>query len=779
VGNQSDSWTRLFTAVCGEILRFRWPLLVTVGLLTAFLVFQTRGLHLETKNEIWFMEGDRSLELIRKFEDLFGNDDFVYIVFETEDFFRRENIRTLRRLAEDLEANVPHLLDVTWLGNAEYIEGHEERIDIYELIETLPDSPGEMEALKRKALAEPLYLNNLISTDGRVAGLLLELDDYPDDIADPRKDIAPAVRGVLARPEYASLELHAVGGPLLDYDIDVLTAREASRLGVLCLLVQASILFWVGRGLRAVLVPMLVVVLTTVWTFGMIGFLGLGLNLFVIMVPVLLICVGIGDSMHVIAEFDDQRRQGLGRHPSLIRTLGLVGLPCLLTSLTTAAGFLSFLSAGIKPFREMGLYCTVGVMVAVLLTYVLVPILYSWDDRRDEKSTSPGATPRKDLFDRLLAGVHRVVMRRPRQIVTAFLGLSAVSVIGYARVEVESNFIEIFSEKVPIRQSYDRVDDRMGGTMSVEMLLDAKGTDGITDPDFLKRMDTLDRFVSDHPLTTKTMSVLDILKQMRRAFHENRTQYYSLPETRPEAAQFLLLYETSGGEDREKYVTFNNDVARLTARTHSLDTKTLTRFMKEVDRFAREAFGESYEVEFTGMLSWIKAMNDLIGQGQRRSFITAFFVITVIMVVVLRSIVLGLISMIPNVFPVFMALGLMGFTGTYMDVGMMTFSAIIIGVAVDATIHFFVRYRREFERLGDYSDALHATLSTVGRPITFTTLTLALGFAVLALSDMYGLAHFGLLAGFAFAWALLADFFFAPALVLLLKPLGPERAVRR
>jgi predicted RND superfamily exporter protein len=200
VEDRSDNWSRLFTALCRGILRFRWLLLLTVGLLTAFLAFQMRELRLETKNEIWFMEGDRSLELIRKFEDLFGSDDFVYIVFETDDFFRRENIRTLRRLAEDLESHVPYLLDVTWLGNAEHIEGRQERIDIYEFIETLPSSAEEMDALKRKALAEPLYLESLISTDGRVAGLLLELDEYPDDVADPRKAVAPAVRAVLTRP---------------------------------------------------------------------------------------------------------------------------------------------------------------------------------------------------------------------------------------------------------------------------------------------------------------------------------------------------------------------------------------------------------------------------------------------------------------------------------------------------------------------------------------------------------------------------------------------------
>jgi predicted RND superfamily exporter protein len=311
--------------------------------------------------------------------------------------------------------------------------------------------------------------------------------------------------------------------------------------------------------------------------------------------------------------------------------------------------------------------------------------------------------------------------------------------------------------------------------MSIEVLLDTGETEGITDPEFLRQMDTLDRFVAARPVTTKTVSVLDILKQMRRAFNENRQEYYAIPEGRSEAAQFLLLYEMSGGEDREKFVTFSNDVARLTARTRSLDTKDVTLFFDEVERYFADHIDSSATIEFTGMLSWINAMNDLISQGQRRSFLAAFLVIGLIMTAVLRSVTLGVISMIPNVFPVFISLGFLGLAGTYMDLVMMTFSAIIIGVAVDDTIHFFLRYRREFGQLGNYSAALRVTLSTVGRPITFTTITLTLGFAMLALSDMSGLMHFGLLAGFAFSWALLADFFFAPAIILWLQPLGPER----
>jgi predicted RND superfamily exporter protein len=315
----------------------------------------------------------------------------------------------------------------------------------------------------------------------------------------------------------------------------------------------------------------------------------------------------------------------------------------------------------------------------------------------------------------------------------------------------------------------------MGGSMSMELMLDTGATDGVTDADFLRAMDALDGFVIDHPLTTKTTSILDVLRKMRRAFHENRPEFYDIPASRQEASQYLLLYESSGGEQKEKLVTFDQDLARLTARTRALDTRDARRFVAEVQGFVEQEPTLVGRVEFTGMLAWVRAMNDLIGQGQKRSFLAAFAVITLIMMIVLRSPGLGLVSMLPNVFPVLISLGLMGLAGIYMDMGMMTFAAIIIGVAVDDTIHFFVRYRREFERTGRYEAALRETLATVGRPITFTTLTLTLGFAVLTLSDMRGLVHFGLLAGFAFTWALLADFFFAPAVLLLTRPLGPER----
>jgi predicted RND superfamily exporter protein len=380
------------------------------------------------------------------------------------------------------------------------------------------------------------------------------------------------------------------------------------------------------------------------------------------------------------------------------------------------------------------------------------------------------------VFDRFLSWIHRTVVSRPRTIIVVFSVLTGLALIGAAQVEVQSNSVKMFRKRVPLRQDYEYVDEKMGGSMSVEIMLDTGESSGVTDPDFLARMDKLERFVKAHPLTTTTTSILDILRQTRRAFNENRPEYYSIPESREEASQYLLIYEMSGGANKEKYVTYDYDVARLTARTRSMDSKDVGKFLDEVGAFAEQTFaGSDVEIGFTGLLAWVKVMTDHIGDGQKISFLTAATIITLIMMVVLRSVRLGLISMIPNVFPVLMTLGLMGLAGVYMDIGMMSIGAIILGVAVDDTIHFFVRFRREFELVRNYGDALEATISSVGRPITFTTVTLTLGFSALLLSDVMGMVKFGGFAGYAFVWALLADLLFAPALLIVLQPLGRER----
>ena len=368
--------------MAGFILAWRWPLLAAVMLLTAFFLYEMRGLKMDNSNEGFFGEGDQTLVTYNKFHDTFGNDEFVYILFETGDFFQPETVKLIATLATDLEENVPYVKDVKSLCNVEYIEGVEGGIEIYDLMEEFPRTSQQMEIIRKKALAEPLYLNNLISPDGKTAAILFELDPYPGDKVDARRTIAPVVREILSRPQYASLEHYTVGTPIINYDIQAVTARETPLFMLICIVLEMLILFWTVRRVRGVIAPIIVVILSVFWTLGIVGILGWMLNMMVIIIPTLLIAVGIGDSMHVIAEFQDQQQRGLGRKEAITNTLSIVGLPCLLTTLTTAAAFLSFLATAIKPIREMGAYAAIGVITALVLSLIMVPVFFSFGKDR-------------------------------------------------------------------------------------------------------------------------------------------------------------------------------------------------------------------------------------------------------------------------------------------------------------------------------------------------------------------------------------------------------------
>jgi predicted RND superfamily exporter protein len=322
-----------------------------------------------------------------------------------------------------------------------------------------------------------------------------------------------------------------------------------------------------------------------------------------------------------------------------------------------------------------------------------------------------------------------------------------------------------------LRRSYDFVDERMGGAMSVEIMLDTGKPDGIKDLDFLRKAERLQEHLDADANVTKTISLLDILKKINEAMHGGDPARHALPDNNDLIAQYLLLYEMSSGRELDKMASFDNRVARLTAKTRTLDTRQVRLLSEDIAAFSRDLFGPGVRVTVSGSLDWTRSMNDLLLDGQRQSFIAALISVSLLMCLTLRSLRLGILSMIPNIFPVFMTLGFMGFAGIYMDMQLMCFSAFIIGVVVDDTIHFLFHYREEFEKTRSYEQALRETFATTGRPLLFTSLTLFSGFAVLLFSDVTGVMKFGGLACFAFSLALAADFFIMPAILLLFRPL--------
>jgi hypothetical protein len=315
----------------------------------------------------------------------------------------------------------------------------------------------------------------------------------------------------------------------------------------------------------------------------------------------------------------------------------------------------------------------------------------------------------------------------------------------------------------------------MGGTTNIIYLFDSGEPEGIKEPAVLREIERVAAYAeTQKPLVRKTYSIVDILKDLNQAFHDGDPAYYRVPETRELVAQYLLLYETSGGEEAEEYVSSDYRRASLELRLQLARTSYTAELVESIDAMLAETPPEASTVEMTGIGAlWLKLM-DYIVSSQIQGFSIAFLTIGLMMIFIFRSVKTGMISMIPNLAPVLLTLGAMGWAGVLLDYNKVTIAAVAIGIAVDDTIHMISRYRHEFLRCGDYREALVATMQDVGRALFITSVALVLGFLVFVFSVMASKAMFGILLATSIVVALIADFLLMPALVLTFKPFGPE-----
>jgi len=769
-----------------HLLHYRILCLFTVMLITIGAFSQLSKLEVDNSNDRFFLENDKTRLNMEEFEETFGNDDFVFILLETDNVFDLETILRIADLVNKLDENIPYLSDITWIGNVESIKGIKDGILIEELIPqeilSSKDASKLLENIGEKAVIDPVYLNKLISANGKITGIFLEFDNYPKS-EDARKTIPPLIESITK--EFSDLTIYTTGWPVIDYYIDHKSAQEGPIWLGAALLGVAIFLLLTTKSLMGVLIPIITIILSVIWTMAITATLGFTLNLLVIMVPTLLLCVGIGDTMHIMSEFRHRLKHASEReiiakksgqkshHFNILRfALEKVSPAIFLTTLTTSVGFLAFLAIDLIPLRELGIQAAIGVWVTLLLTYAFAVPALSFSRFKKVKNSKPSDQKiiKNDIFDRLLQLITHIVIRFPRVIGGLFICITSLSLYGMTFLTIESNAIKDLPVEDPIRQAFEFVDTQMGGSMGIELLVKTGKTDGIKNSDLISSIEKLQQFLDQHPLVVETSSIVDQLKQMHRAVHENKPEYYRLPETDSQIAEYLLLYETGGGKELDQFVSFTYDVARVQIRTKSLGILQVEHLEKDINTYLSNNWQHG-EVLTTGTLSLFRALGQHIATGQAKSFLFAFMAILIIMSLVLRSIRLGLIAMVPNVFPIIVALGTMGAVGADLNMTMLILAPMILGVAVDDSIHFFMRYRDYFNTSPDYKKAYQHTMKTVGRPLLFTTLILIMGFMGFLFSDFQGPKVFAFVSGLAFLSALLADFMFVPVLLLWFKPL--------
>jgi len=795
------------------VCRNRWAALALSLALTAWLVAQLPGLTIDNSPESFLLPDDPAVVVYNEFRSQFGREDQIVLAIEAPDLFAPDFLERLRAFHEAIESEVPHLDEVESLLNARLTRGDRDELIVGELFEDWPETEEARERLRRITLANPLYQDTLVSSDARVTAILVTPDTYSnlapgfDELSGfdgdlvveaPMQDAKPvyitdlegeaivtSLLDLIERFEAPDFAIYMAGSLVVTHRLNQGLVRDFSIFIPVALVLMCIVLAFLFRRIGGVVLPLLVVVLSVVATIGTMTLLGIPGSVVVQILPVFLLTVGVCDAVHILAIVYRLRMNGEAKFDAIAHAIGHSGLAVLMTSVTTAGGMASFVVAEMASVAHLGVLAPIGVGLAFVYTLVLLPALLALFPLPTPSSGRIGEG--RFPFEGFLVSAGIFAVRRPWRVLLPTSLLCGLAILGALQARFSHNAVSWFPEGDRIGRDFTKIDQGLGGSVSLEVLIDTGKPGGLHEPEMLRAIDRVSREIAllavDPMVIGKPVSILDVVRETHQALHENRPEMRRIPETREAVAQELLLFEGSGSDDTEKLVDSGFRIARLNLRVNFCDALVFPPFLARAKQLLEERIGDRAEFRLTGLMSLLGRTFDSMIRSMMRSYVFALVVITPLMMLLLGSVRRGLVSMVPNLIPVIAVLGVMGWLGLPLDSTTMMVGAMVIGVAVDDTIHFMHKFQAYFERSGDLELAVRETLRTTGSALLFTSIVLAMGFSVFALGEMSNTRIFGLLLAFASIVAFVADLLVAPALLALVERLRrrslPEAAVMR
>ncbi len=767
-----------FVGLSKAILKRRNLFLVLMVLVLAFSVYGLKQLKTDTDDSHYFDEGDALLVAKDYMASIFGNDNFCAVLVETDNVFTPKVLKGIREMGKELLDGVPYADDVVSVTDMEFTQGTEEGLDVSDIVPSvIPESPEALEKIRSAIMAKPSLKDRLVSEDGRYAWIMLRLKNIPDGTVDEHGEFIEMVIGrkvneIAGQEKYAYMHPQTTGWPVINLEKRNFMAKEMPRLIGLSLLFVAVVLTIVLRSVRGVVFPLFLGGAGLTIVLGMQGLLGISTDPMVMLMPIFLsLSMAICYSLYFINFFRwEFQRTGLRRW-SLEHATGETGWPIFFSAFTTAVSLLSFCFVNLRPIRWVGATSAILTMLLYVLTIVLLPVLLSYG--KDKPAVE---RERKDgWLDALMKRMGNRVLDYPKSIfVVAALAVIA-SVIGLFRVEVAFDLRRSFGTEVPYVDRICRISETpLGSLYSFGVGIEFPNEDEARLPENLKKLETLTERIKEFPLTKKVHSVLDVVKDLNLVLNANDPAYYAIPDSREQIAQILLLYENAGGTEAERWVDYEYKRLRIMIEIDDYNSGEAVRELNAIKEWGAELFPDA-KVILTGTLCQFTQIQDYVSWGQVQSVFTSMLTISLIMALAFASLRIGLIAMIPNLLPAFFVCAVMGFFNIPLDMMTVTVIPMLLGLAVDDTIHFINHCQLEFIRTGNYRESVRRTFLSTGKAMLLTSCILSLSFVAYIFSKMVIFVHMGVLVAIGVIVAVLCDYFITPNLIVRLKVFGEEK----
>ncbi len=665
--------------------------------------------------------------------DEFGTQELFLIAIQGDNVFNSSTLKKIDAMTNQLEA-ISGVGSVTSPLNAQRVESGFFGIEIGPMAIDLPQSAQEIEDFKDKIFASP-YVNRLITEDGKGAALLLDLDSNNGDVIDQIQTVVNQFKG----PE----KIHIVGDSyIMDYTEKAMK-QDLRNLVPFVVLVIALVLYLTFRSLLGVFIPLITVGASLVWTVGLMSWLGIPVSMISMVMPVILVTLGIASSIHILNKYQESLASGFAKREALEETLATMTPPVAMAALTTAAGFVSLITAFVHPIREFGVLTAIGVIFAMLLSLSLIPaliILFKAPQAKEGRKE-------RDFLTRTLGALTRWVIGHPRKVLVAVLALVVVFGYGASQITLESNIVNYFSKSSPVREGAQVIEDIFGGSMQISVVVDTGEEDGIKKPEVLAEIVSIQDYLNSWDNINHATSIVDVVRELNQALWDGDPQAYAIPDTREGVAQQLLLFNMQGGEGIDSLVTYDYSRALITAQMKTLDAQMLGSVIGEVDAYLETNYGpeSGLNVRLIGTPKVMLRLMNRYVQTQVSSLVTSSIAVGIIVALLMGSPAIGLLSLVPLLLTVLLNFGLMGYLSMPLDAVTSIIASLAIGIGVDYAIHYISRYRYELAQGHDQTTALENTGASAGKGIFFNAFALIIGFLVLVFSHFRAISVFGFL----------------------------------
>lgn len=704
--------------------------------------------------KVWYSKENTLLKSFTQFEKEFGNDDQIMVALEfPSSSLSPSNIKVVHDLTEALW-EVQDVARVDSLSNYDIIKSDQDNIEILPLYEE--DVEYNQLSVEKSVSNDPVLEGYLLSKDKKVALIYAKLRPFFEEAPDYRQTVIGTEKLIKELvPE--NVKVHITGAAKLADDFRASSENDFIYVTAVIHIIFIVLLAFIFKSITAIVYSLLIIWMSIAASLGLNALLGFNINVISSIMPIILITVGLADAIHIMSSFVFGLKNGEHTRESLRYSLSKNFYPTLFTSVSTSIGFLSFYSASLEPIRFMGIITGAGVMLIWFLSYLFSPLLL-WS----AKSKLTKFSVKEDKENKNTVGSSLVPFINNNYKLINILAIIVLGLSIFKAYDLGPNInpYEQFKEDHPMRRSIEFLSEKIKGVTPVEVVIDSGSENGLQDPLFLKKVEGFNDWLLTLPYIHKSVSLLDILKKTNSSLH----QVYELPKSSKGVAEQLLLYTLSvpEGKSLTNQMNIKRSKMRLTAYWSLKESIESLEAIEKIEAKAKEF---ELDVNITGKLPLFLRMNPYIVETFVNSFTTAIILITAFLILCLGSVKIGLLALVPNVFPIIIGGAIFSLIGLNLDLGTVLVASVCLGIAVDDSIHLLFDFQTNKKQNIAFNENMVLIIKKTFPALFFTTLLLMVGFSSLVTADFIPNIRFGISVAAILGVALISDFIVLPSLL--------------